>query len=341
MTDGVICNDVTCSDPNHLADLDNFYAFLTDAVDSSVKNNIPMSNHANKPRRGSVVPGWSEYVKPYREKAQFWHSIWVSLRRPRVGEVYNVMKHTRNLFHYAVRKVKKNREKIEQDNMLVSFLEGKVTNLVKNLKNQRSTGKEKVPSRIDGHFGKVNIANHFASNYSKLYNSNESFDKTQKIVQDLNISADNMSEVDLVSPEIVYQAISCININTNDVSFGFKSNAILNAIDILTKYITSLLQSFLIHGYVPKDLIFCSLKPIIKDKLGDKLSSDNYRAIGSSSLILKILDWVIFILYESNLKPSELQFGFQKKNSTTMCSWTVTETVNYFLNRDTPVLVVF
>ena len=140
---------------------------------------------------------------------------------------------------------------------------------------------------------------------------------------------------------MVYQAISCINVNKNDVNFSFKSNAILNAVDLLTKYITALLQSFLIHGYVPKDLIMCSLKPIIKDKLGDKLSSDNYRAIGSSSLILKVLDWVIFILYESNLKPAELQFGFQKKNSTTMCTWTVTETVNYFLNRDTPVFSCF
>ena len=121
LTNGVICNDVTCTDPNHLADLDNFYAFLTDAVDSSVKNNIPMSNHANKPRRGSVVPGWSEYVKPYREKAQFWHSIWVSLRRPRVGEVYNVMKHTRNLFHYAVRKVKKIGKKSNKITCLLVF----------------------------------------------------------------------------------------------------------------------------------------------------------------------------------------------------------------------------
>ena len=150
-----------------------------------------------------------------------------------------------------------------------------------------------------------------------------------------------MTEVDLVTPEIVYQAISCINVNTSDVCFEFKSNAILNAVDILTKYVTALLQSFLIHGYVPKNLIFCSLKPIIKDKLGDKLSSENYRAIGSSSLLLKVLDWVIFILYESNLKPSELQFGFQKKNSTTMCSWTVNETVNYYLNRDTPVFSCF
>ena len=91
----------------------------------------------------------------------------------------------------------------------------------------------------------------------------------------------------------------------------------------------------------PPDLITCSLKPIIKDKLGSKLASDNYRAIGISSLLLKVLDWVIFILFESELKPSDLQFGFQKKNSTTMCTWMVVETVNYFNNRDTPIFACF
>ena len=155
---------------------------------------------------------------------------------------------------------------------------------------------KKVPSNIDGHVGKENIANHFASKYSDLYNSNESLEETNNFLHGLNISVDDLSDVDLVTPAVVYQAISCINVNKSDVNYGFKSNAILNAVDILTKYITLLLQSFLIHGYVPKELIMCSLKPIVKDNMGDKLSSDNYRAIGSSSLLLKVLDWVIFYL---------------------------------------------
>ena len=150
-----------------------------------------------------------------------------------------------------------------------------------------------------------------------------------------------MHDVGKVSPEIVYQAITCINANKSDNIFNFKSNAFLNAADILTNYLTLLLQSFLIHGYVPTELITCSLKPIIKDKLGDKHSSDNYRAIGISSLILKVLDWVILILFEDQLKPSDLQFGFQKRNSTTMCSWVVNETINFFNNRDTPVFSCF
>ena len=139
-----------------------------------------------------------------------------------------------------------------------------------------------------------------------MYNSSDSSHESLKVVDDLHISQNDFSDVELINPDIVYQAICCINVNTNDVNFGFQSNALRNAADIISTYLTAIFQAFLIHGYIPKELIFCSLKPIIKDKLGDKFSSENYRAIGSSSLVLKVLDWVIFSLFESDLKPSEL-----------------------------------
>ena len=46
---------------------------------------------------------------------------------------------------------------------------------------------------------------------------------------------------------------------------------------------------------------------------------------------------ILLILFGENLAPSYYQFGFMKGCSTTQCSWVVTETVNYFTNRNTPV----
>lgn len=338
VSEGMLCNDPTCCDSSHHNDVDNYCKFVVNSLDSAVHSNIPFSNqNAGK----SIKPGWSVLVKPYQDDAKFWHAVWISLGKPINCEVYNVMKHTRNVYHYAVRQVKKNASKIEQDNMLVSFLDGKAPHLIKELKSQRSNFKPQNPSHIDSKVGNNNIADHFASKYSNIYNMNESLADTNKMLDSLGINMNDMSDVEKVSPQIVYQAITCINANKSDNVYDFKSNAFLNATDIVTNHLTLLLQSFLIHGYVPTELITCSLKPIIKDNLGDKLSSENYRAIGISSLILKVLDWVIFILFEPQLKPSDLQFGFQKKNSTTMCTWVVNETINYFNNRDTPVFSCF
>ena len=70
--------------------------------------------------------------------------------------------------------------------------------------------------------------------------------------------------------------------------------------------------------------------PIIKDKLGDISSSDNYRSIALSSLILKVFDYVILLLHGHELTTDELQFGYQKNISTNMCTWPAVEMIEYY-----------
>ena len=114
---------------------------------------------------------------------------------------------------------------------------------------------------------KMKISLITASKYAKLYNIHNSSEETLKIIESLNINNNDLYEIEYVMPEIVYQAIMCINLNSNDVNFSLA--------DILHKHLTVLVQAFFIHGYVPKELISYSLKPIIKEKTEDKFSSDN------------------------------------------------------------------
>ena len=70
---------------------------------------------------------------------------------------------------------------------------------------------------------------------------------------------------------------------------------------------------------------------IIKDKLGSINESKNYRSIAMSSLVLKLLDWIILILFGDALGADELQFAYQPGSSTTRCTWAAVETINYFM----------
>ena len=81
-------------------------------------------------------------------------------------------------------------------------------------------------------------------------------------------------------------------------------------------------------------MLLATLLPIIKDKLSSINTSKNYRSIAISSLILKLLDWIILILYGEVLGVDQLQFAYQPGCSTTMCTWTVVETIDYFLRND-------
>jgi hypothetical protein len=66
-------------------------------------------------------------------------------------------------------------------------------------------------------------------------------------------------------------------------------------------------------------------------------TSQNYRSIAISSLLLKILDWIILTLFGQKLGLDELQFAYQQESSTSMCTWAVMETVGYFLRNGSEV----
>ena len=56
----------------------------------------------------------------------------------------------------------------------------------------------------------------------------------------------------------------------------------------------------------------------------------NIDSLAISSMILKIFDWVVLLLFEKELRTDELQFEFQQKTSANMCTWLVVETIDYF-----------
>ena len=77
--------------------------------------------------------------------------------------------------------------------------------------------------------------------------------------------------------------------------------------------------------------------PLLKGALKDDTNSKNYRAIAISSLLLKILDNVILILYGDLLQSDILQFGYKKNTSGTQCSWMVLEVVSHYFRHNTTV----
>ena len=91
--------------------------------------------------------------------------------------------------------------------------------------------------------------------------------------------------------------------------------------------------------YYSSVLLLATLVPIVKDKLGNICSSDNYRSIAISSLILKIFDCVIILLYADKLDLDQLQFSYQPNISTLMCTWMVIETIDFFTRNGSDVYV--
>ena len=196
-----------------------------------------------------------------------------------------------------------------------------------------------VATVIDG--VSENIPEHFATIYKDLYNSIPNEVEIEKIKGLLNsrITMSSLNEVRKVTPVVVRDAVSHLKAGKSDPVLQFGSDCLKNAPTILYDHLAEVFQSFLIHGHVSSVLMLSTMMPLLKDKMGDVCASNNYRSIAISSLILKIFDWVIILLYGDKLNLDPLQFGYQPNVSTNMCTWAAVETIQYFLRNGSNVYV--
>ena len=69
----------------------------------------------------------------------------------------------------------------------------------------------------------------------------------------------------------------------------------------------------------------------------DPSSSDSYRAIALPPTLSKALEWVLLLLYPEQFSTSELQYGFKRSMSTSLCTGTVKNVANRYVHCGSPV----
>ena len=88
----------------------------------------------------------------------------------------------------------------------------------------------------------------------------------------------------------------------------------------------------LTHNYVPCSRLTSTIIPIPQNRRKSLNDSDNYRAIALSSILGRLLDWVILLSCDKALSSNDSQFRFKPKHSTSQCTFVVKETVQFYLN---------
>ena len=185
-----------------------------------------------------------------------------------------------------------------------------------------------------------NAVRFFVSIYSTLYNSADTSTDMLSLKEKLKteISNDSIMEVAKVTGNAVKEAAARMKPKKSDISNSYTSDAILNAPDIFFDLMALVYRSWLVHGTVTLSLLSCAFLPLFKGGLKDPAKTDSYRAIAGSSLLLKLFDNLIIILWGDRLGTDSLQFGLKSGTSTTECSWLVMEVASYYLRRGTPAL---
>ncbi len=200
-----------------------------------------------------------------------------------------------------------------------------------------------LPACVDGASSYNDICGLFCKKYDDLYNSVPYVDEEMvkikdKIQQQLCSNSFNQYVI------TVSDVIKCIgylkHVKTN-VTQGLYSDHLINGCDSLYVHLTMICNAMLSHGISLESLLLGTMVPIPKNNRQYLCNSDDYRAIALSSIIGKILDWIIIIKEEQSLSSSSLQFGFKDGTSTNQSTFILNETVSYYTFNHTNVYAVF
>ena len=178
--------------------------------------------------------------------------------------------------------------------------------------------------------------------YQGLYNRTGSKVPLENLLHEVNEAVSNQDILDVqkVTPELIQKIIKeKIKPDKSDPEFDITTDNLKNAPISLYVHLANFFRSVLIHGSISQSLLICDILLLLKDKRGATDDSNNYRGIALSSILLKVFDWVVLLLFDKELQNDENQFGYQTESSANMCTWTAIETINYFVNRGSPVCV--
>ena len=129
---------------------------------------MQISSSAKGSRSPKNTPGWNEYVKPFHEEAKFWWSLWISSGKPNDpnDSIFVNMRSSKSQYKYAIRRLKKPTEEVQNSNFINSILNGSGS-IFREIKKFRGIPKV-VSNSIDEIIGSENIANRFANKYCEL-----------------------------------------------------------------------------------------------------------------------------------------------------------------------------
>ena len=92
------------------------------------------------------------------------------------------------------------------------------------------------------------------------------------------------------------------------------------------------------HGFSNKIFDLITFSPLVRNRRKCISNSDNYRAIALNSSLCKILDYIFIEYFKDIFSSSDYQYAYKKNFSTSLCTFNVMETIQYYVSRGSSVI---
>ena len=143
------------------------------------------------------------------------------------------------------------------------------------------------------------------------------------------------------TPSHVSVAISHLKTGKSPGPDAITADHIKHADPAVNVLISILVNSSVIHGFLPDGLMESVIVPIIKNPKGVISSRDNYRPIAITSVFSKLIENLILDRYRTMLQTTDNQFGYKCNSSTDLCIFTLKQIVDYYRNNGSPTYLCF
>ena len=208
---GVLCEQlvipdevVRCSNPYCL-----LHRELLNSICHELVHSLLTSAEATIPhvRFKKGVAGWNDEIRPLREKSLLWNRLWRENGCPQVGVLFQLRKHAKSRYRYAVRRVLRNQDKLRHKKLADALLEDKSRNFWQEVK-QFKAGKQRCSQMVDGITGDENLVKLWFSKFKDLLSS-PSPDRVQQLADALNSLDLSSRDLDslVISEDVVLNAV--------------------------------------------------------------------------------------------------------------------------------------
>lgn len=326
MNEAFSCNNSNCQLQSHRIMLNDAYNYMCSGIFAS-SSHFECKSYSSA-NSFKVIVGWNDYCREAYNDARRNFLIWNATGRNRFCIEFNLMKESRHYFKTVFKRCKANEDKIKRDKLLSSFSTANKGKFWKDI--QRLSRRNKINcSHIDGENNPDEIVDIFCAKYESILNN----PVCQYIPDDFIEFEDILNSRD---------AVNNCRIFTHDIddaigrlsdgigSDGIHSNFLKFSSERFRVFLGRFFSSLILHDFIPEQILEGEIRPAIKNKLGNKSESSNYRPVMNSSNILKLFEYCILPKLEKHLNIHSRQFSYRSNTGCQLAIATVKETLyNY------------
>ena len=289
---------------------------------------------------------WSEDLNELKLKSIDCCRFWKANGKPKSGPIFDCKKTCVYKFKSAIRKAKHDERSNVNDALHEDLISRDSDSFWKSWRNQNEKN-DSLVTRVEGETNEKDIAGAFAAHFKRVYSGNDTSahrslrdEFYDKFTQYYNLNISGLIGEFYLSWSDMTNIVSRLKAG-KATSDGIRPEHVLFGSEKLIVHLLLLFNAMIQHGYVVRDFLQGTITPIVKDSMGDVSDCSNYRGITLGPLFSKMFEIGLDIKVSPFLPSDPLQFGFQKKTSTSHALYALKSCIDHFTTNRSNAYVAF